>query len=81
MVNDPMFSRQAIASFNEKSEKQSERRNRRLKTLATEAVEEKCPICSSNHGIDECEDLKNYQLMKEARCSSKRNSVMDGANQ
>ena len=53
-----MFSRQAIESFNEKSEKQPERRNRRLKTLAIEAVEEKCPICSSNHDIDEWEDLK-----------------------
>ena len=76
-----MFSRQTIESFNGKSEKQPERTNRRLKTLAIEAVEEKCPICSSNHVIDECEDLKNYQLMKEARCSSKRSSVMDGANQ
>ena len=57
-----MFSRQAIESFNEKSEKQPERRNRRLKTLAIEAVEEKCPICSSNHDIDEWEDLKKLPI-------------------
>ena len=53
-----MFSQQAIESFNGKSEKQPERTNRKLKTLAIEAVEEKCPIFSSNHDIDEWEDLK-----------------------
>ena len=72
MVNDPMFSRQAIASFNEKSEKQSERRNRRLKTLATEAVEEKCPICSSNHDIDECEDLKKLPVDERSKVFFKK---------
>ena len=70
--NNPMFSRQAIESFNRKSEKQSERRNRRLKTLATEAVEEKCPICSSNHDIDECEDLKKLPVDERSKVFFKK---------
>ena len=87
MVNDPMFSRQAIASFNEKSEKQSERRNRRLKTLATEAVEEKCPICLSNHDFDECEDLKKLPnnerskvFFKKKLCYGCCKSISNGHN-
>ena len=67
-----MFSRQAIESFNEKSEKQPERRNRRLKTLAIEAVEEKCPICSSNHDIDESEDLKKLPADERSKVFFKR---------
>ena len=72
LVNDPMFSRQAIEGFNGKSEKQPEKRNRRLKTLATEAVEEKCPICSSNHDIDECEDLKKLTVDERSKVFFKK---------
>ena len=72
LVNDPMFSRQAIESFNGKNEKQPERRNRSLKTLATEAVEEKCPICSSNHDIDECEDLKKLPVDERSKVFFKK---------
>ena len=72
LVNDPMFSRQAIEGFNGKSEKQPEKRNRRLKTLATEAVEEKCPICSSNHDNDECEDLKKLTVDERSKVFFKK---------
>ena len=72
LVNDPMFSQQAIESFNGKREKQPERRNRRLKTLAIEAVEEKCPICSSNHDIDECEDLKKLPVDERSKVIFKK---------
>ena len=72
LVNNPMFSRKAIEGFNGKSEKQPEKRNRRLKTLATEAVEEKCPICSSNHDIDECEDLKKLTVDERSKVFFKK---------
>ena len=67
-----MFSRQAIESLNGKIEKQRERRNRRLKTLTTEALEEKCPICSSNHDIDECEDLKKLSVDERSKVFFKK---------
>ena len=62
LVYDPVFSWQVIESFNERSEEQSKRRNKRLKTLAAEVVEKKCPISSSNHDICECEDLKKLSV-------------------
>ena len=67
-----MFLREAIESFNGKSEKQPERRNRRLKALATEAVAEKFPICSSNHDIDECEDLKKLPVDERSKVFFKK---------
>ena len=66
-----MFSQQAIESFNGKSGKQPEKRNR-LKTLATEAVEEEYLICSSTHDIDECEDLKKLPVDERSKVFFKK---------
>ena len=67
-----MFSQQAIESFNGKNEKQPERRNRRLKTRATEAVEERRPVCSSNHDIDEYEHLKKLSVDERSKVFCKK---------
>ena len=51
LFNDPMFSREALGIFSEKSEKFLERKSRKIKTMATETAVEKCQFCGGNHDV------------------------------
>ena len=58
LVNDPMFSGEALECYSERSEKPSDKRYRRVKSLAIETKISDCPFCSARHDIEECDEFK-----------------------
>ena len=62
LVNDPIFSREALECYSEKSEKPNEKRYRRVKSLAIETIICDCLLCSARHDIEECGELKKLPV-------------------
>ena len=69
LLNDPLFSRDAVAQYQEKKEKYDRKKkvnNFLAKTgiqtnepfkLKAQNEEIECPICGKSHGIEDCEDF------------------------
>ena len=60
LVNDPMFSREALECDSEKAEKPNDKRYRRVKPLAIEMKLGDCSLCSARHDIEECDEFKRF---------------------
>ena len=67
LVNDPMFSQEAIGIFSGKFEKSLERKSRKIKTMATETAVEKCQFCGGNHDVEQCEDFKKLTVNERSK--------------
>ena len=59
LVNDPMFSREVLECYSEKSEKPNDKRYRRMKSLTIETKIGDCSLCSARHDIEKLDELKN----------------------
>ena len=67
MVNDPLFSRDAVSQYTGKQDKYEQPdRRQKLKTYKTETREEsesvKCPACEKNHDLESCQVYLNKSL-------------------
>ena len=62
LVNNLMFSREALEYYSEESE-----RYRSVKSLAIETKISDCPFYSATHDIEECDELKKLSVNE--RCS------------
>ena len=64
---DPMFSREALECYSGRSEKPSDKRYRRMKSLAIETKIGDCPFCSSRHDIEECDEFKKLPVNEKSK--------------
>ena len=67
LLNDPLFSQEAIENFSGKSEKSLEKSSKRIKTMAPETAVEKSPFCGGNHGVEQCENLKKLTVNERSK--------------
>ena len=72
LVNDPMFSREALECYSERSEKPSDKRCRRVKSLAIEIKIGDCPFCSARHDIMECDEFKKLPVNERSKVFFKK---------
>ena len=69
LLNDPLFSRDAVSQYQEKKEKYDQKKkvstflakteiqtNESFK-LKAQKQETECPVCGKSHGIEDCEDF------------------------
>ena len=62
LVNDLIFSREALECYSESSEKTNDERYSRVKLLAMETKIGDCPFCSARHDREECDELKKLPV-------------------
>ena len=68
LVNDPMFSRDALEVYNsEEEDKKNRKDKRRINAFATEADSDKCVYCAASHDIDACDDFKKLPIKERSK--------------
>ena len=65
LVNDPLFSREALEGYTVKPDKKSKQRS--VTSFATETSAAKCPFCSSKHDIEDCGDFKQLSVKERSK--------------
>ena len=72
LVNDLMFSRESLECYNEKSQKPDEKRCRKVKSLTIETKIGDCPLRSTRHDIEECDELKKLPVNERSKVFFKK---------
>ena len=72
LINDLMFSREALECYSKKSEKANDKGYRRVKLLAIETKNGDCPLCSARHDIEECDGLKKTPVNERSKAFFKK---------
>ena len=79
LLNDPLFSRDAVSQYQEKKEKYDRKKkvnNFLAKTeiqtnesfkLKAQKQEPECPVCGKSHGIEDCEDFLKLDVEERSK--------------